>query len=269
MTFFFGEDFRKAVRGWQYPTAPMQGLWRGIGLFVLLFGVFEIIMVPVIAGLVTHFGFGVPLVEFMGPKGPSPEFMQGFLVGTFPAMLLLLVLNWGLMPRGLPQMQGRLPLAWARLGLVGWILVIALFMGVVTFVIAMAFHFVGVDTNSTKGLIESSMQDLARDKWRYALIIPGVALGAPVAEELLFRGYLFAALAPTRIGRVGAVLVTSALWSVAHAGPAPWAIVGGIFIMGLVLGVVLLRFGSLWVTIAMHATWNGVQSAMLFMLGNS
>jgi membrane protease YdiL (CAAX protease family) len=109
---------------------------------------------------------------------------------------------------------------------------------------------------------------VANNKWRFLLIVPGVALGAPVAEELLFRGFLFAALAPSRVGKAGTVLITSALWALAHAGPAPWVIVGGIFLMGIVLGVLLLRFGSLWLTIVLHAIWNGLQTWGLFNLGS-
>jgi uncharacterized protein len=117
-------------------------------------------------------------------------------------------------------------------------------------------------------MIEKSVEELAGNKARFAMVIPGVVLGAPVAEELLFRGFLFSALLPTRLGKTGTVLITAALWALAHAGPAPWVIVTGIFLMGIVLGVVLLRFGSLWVTIVLHALWNGIQVLGLFSVGS-
>ena len=44
----------------------------------------------------------------------------------------------------------------------------------------------------------------------------------------------------------------------------PWLAVGIIFVMGLVLGALLIRFGSLWVTMACHGIWNGVYALMIF-----
>ncbi len=265
---FFGEDFRKGLKGWLYPQEPMQGLWRGLGLFVLLFVIFEVVMVPLIGAVITHFGFGLPIAEFVGAGRASPQFIQGFMISMFPSMLLLCLLSWGLVQRGLPNLQGRLPFAWPRLGAAGWLIIIVGFLLLVGILITTVFSFAGADPESTKGLIEKSMAEVANNKWRFLLIVPGVALGAPVAEELLFRGFLFAALAPSRVGKAGTVLITSALWALAHAGPAPWVIVGGIFLMGIVLGVLLLRFGSLWLTIVLHAIWNGLQTWGLFNLGS-
>ena len=76
-----------------------------------------------------------------------------------------------------------------------------------------------------------------------------------MVEEFLFRGPLFSALAQTRIGRWGTVVLTSAGWSLMHM-TEPYFSIALIFIMGLVLGALLLRFGSLWVTIACHGVWN-------------
>jgi len=265
---FFGEDFRKGLRTWLYPQEPMQGLWRGIGLAVGLFLVFEVIMVPLIGACIARFGFGVELSELRGPDGLSQQFIQGFMISMFPSMLLLCLLSWGVVQRGLPGNKGTLPLNWPKLGIIGWLLIIVGFFVLVLLLITVLFAVTKVDSTTTKGLIEKSMQELAGNKLRFALTVPGVVLGAPVAEELLFRGYLFAALAPSRVGKFGAVIITAALWAVAHAGPAPWPIVGAIFMMGLVLGFVLLRFGSLWVTIVLHAMWNAIQTWGLFTVGS-
>jgi uncharacterized protein len=62
----------------------------------------------------------------------------------------------------------------------------------------------------------------------------------------------------------GAVVITAALWAVVHGASAPWLFVFVIFIMGLLLGWLLLRFGSLWVTIVVHAAWNGFSSLAIF-----
>ena len=263
-----GEDFLSASRVWLYPQERMQSFWRGLGLTLLLFSVFEALIVPTIAACIARFGFGMSISEFMGADGLTPQFMQAAMISMFPSMLLLCLLSWGLVPRGLPGKQGRLPFAWPRLGIGGWLIVIISFLVIVGLLVIGLFSLSGADPATSKGLVEKSIQQLAADKFRFALAVPGIVLGAPVAEELLFRGFLFAALLPTRLGKVGTVCITAVLWALAHAGPAPWVAVAGIFIIGLALGVILLRFGSLWITIVLHALWNGIQTLGLFYLGS-
>lgn len=264
----FGPDFRNARQAWLYPQERMQGLWRGLGLTLILFLAFELLLVPVFAACVARFGFSLPMSDFMGANGLSLQFMQAVMISMFPSMLLLCLLSWGLVQRGLPGKQGKLPLAWPKLGIGGWLIIIAAFFVVVGLLIFVLFSINGADPAASKGLVENTLQQLAADKFRFALAVPGVVLGAPVAEELLFRGYLFAALAPTRLGKVGTVILTAAIWALAHAGPAPWVAVAAIFIIGLALGVVLLRFGSLWITIVLHALWNSIQAYFIYALGS-
>ena len=53
-----------------------------------------------------------------------------------------------------------------------------------------------------------------------ALVIFGVAVAAPIAEEIAFRGYLFAALTTWR-GPWPAALVTGLLFGAAHVAVYP------------------------------------------------
>jgi membrane protease YdiL (CAAX protease family) len=112
-------------------------------------------------------------------------------------------------------------------------------------------------------MVKEAMFDLANEPLLFWLAFPAVALGAPLAEEFVFRGQLFAALAQSRAGYSGATLITSALWSLLHI-TEPWLAVGIIFMMGLALGTLLIRFGSLWVTMACHGIWNGLYSLAIF-----
>jgi hypothetical protein len=83
-----------------------------------------------------------------------------------------------------------------------------------------------------------------------------LAIGAPLSEELLFRGFLFGALAQSRLGSAGAALISSAAWAALHAG---YSLVGlaEVFTIGLLLSWLLWRTGSLRVTIFCHAVYNG------------
>jgi membrane protease YdiL (CAAX protease family) len=44
----------------------------------------------------------------------------------------------------------------------------------------------------------------------------------------------------------------------------PWLSIGLIFVMGLIFGWLMVRFGSLWLTIACHGLWNGFYSLLIY-----
>lgn len=98
--------------------------------------------------------------------------------------------------------------------------------------------------------------------WWIAFLI--VSVGAPLSEELLFRGYLFRAVAQTRIGVAGAALVTSGLFALVHS----YSVIGmvQVFVIGMLLAWALIRTGSLRVTMLIHGIHNGIQ-AMILMAG--
>jgi membrane protease YdiL (CAAX protease family) len=100
----------------------------------------------------------------------------------------------------------------------------------------------------------------------FYLIAAGLVIGGPLAEETTFRGQLFAALAQSRIGVPGASLVTSGLWACAHI-TEPLHVIALLFLMGLALSWLLVRFGSLWLPILCHAAWNGLQALALYGAG--
>ena len=77
---------------------------------------------------------------------------------------------------------------------------------------------------------------------------------APVFEELLFRGAMFAALL-RRWGIWAAVIVPSILWGLVHI-QYEWWLVAWIAGSGALLAMVRWRSGSLYPTVALHAAWN-------------
>jgi CAAX protease family protein len=96
--------------------------------------------------------------------------------------------------------------------------------------------------------------------WGLALLVVG--LGAPLAEELLFRGFLLSALAKTRTGFAGAALISKSLWTALHAGYSLIGIVE-VFTIGLFFSWMLWRTGSLRVPIFCHALYNSLIVCML------
>jgi hypothetical protein len=87
------------------------------------------------------------------------------------------------------------------------------------------------------------------------LLWVALVIGAPVAEEVFFRGFLFPGLAASRLGTVGTIVVTSALWAALHIQYEIYD-VGAIFVLGLLLGAARARTGSLVVPLILHAVVN-------------
>ena len=103
-------------------------------------------------------------------------------------------------------------------------------------------------------------QMINSESWWLTLLAVGV--GAPLSEELLFRGFLFSSLARSRIGFMGATVLTTAAWTALHGN---YSIVGLLEVgaIGLYLSWVLWRTGSLRVTIFCHALYNSLLTALL------
>ena len=87
----------------------------------------------------------------------------------------------------------------------------------------------------------------------YAFII---AIGAPISEEFLFRGFMLPALARSRIGFFGAAVITTLLWMALHFTYSIFGLIE-IVMIGLLLSWAVRKTGSLWAPIAIHAINNG------------
>ncbi len=103
---------------------------------------------------------------------------------------------------------------------------------------------------------------LAHGPWEVVLFA-SVIIGAPVAEEVVFRGVLFPALRP-RLGLRGALFLQAAVFSAIHLDP-----VGFVprLLLGVVFGELTLFTGSLWASIFAHALNNGVSSVFFLLNG--
>jgi hypothetical protein len=93
------------------------------------------------------------------------------------------------------------------------------------------------------------------------LIAASALLGAPLQEEIIFRGFFYMTL-KRYVGAVGAALLVSSLFAVCHgyAGVIP-----GLLILSFCETIALERFGSLWVCIVMHSCFNGLGLVQLYM----
>lgn len=95
----------------------------------------------------------------------------------------------------------------------------------------------------------------ARDAGTIWLVAIALVGAAPLAEELVFRGFMFRGLVASRVGVAGAILIPSAIWAVMHLQYSPFHLVH-IFIIGLLLGWLRWRAGSTTLTLILHAVIN-------------
>lgn len=95
----------------------------------------------------------------------------------------------------------------------------------------------------------------ARDSNTIWLLAIALVVAAPLAEELVFRGFMFRGLAASRVGVLGAILMPSAIWAVMHIQYSPFYLMH-IFVIGLLLGWLRWRSGSTTLTLLLHAIIN-------------
>lgn len=87
---------------------------------------------------------------------------------------------------------------------------------------------------------------------------------APIAEEVLFRGYFYPAL-KRHIGGVHSAWITAALFAGIHGNLAGFA---GLTVLALTLTIAFERTGSLLVSIIMHAGHNAITVMAMWHMTN-
>ena len=130
---------------------------------------------------------------------------------------------------------------------------------IVIALLGLAVVLVGTDLTSYltgRPLVPSVMVEAYRTSWLPGLVFAMVVL-APLGEETLFRGFLYAGIAASRAGPIVAVIVSTVIFSSLHV-QYDWYGVAGVAAIGLYLGVVRYQTRSLFLTMLLHAIGNGV-----------
>ncbi len=138
---------------------------------------------------------------------------------------------------------------------------IGLPLGVATQLVLVPLLYVPLESIWPKTFGSDQIEKRARDLWDNAsgasavLLIVIVVIGAPLVEELVYRGLLQGA-AGRRLhqwrGWLALVLV-AALFALVHFVPVEYP---GLFLVGLVLGTCALRTGRLGMSVLAHFAFN-------------
>ncbi|NJM30045.1 MAG: CPBP family intramembrane metalloprotease [Rhizobiales bacterium] len=243
----------------------------------LLFPLIAAVMLIVVNQVLQYFSaIGLGPLLFGAESLETRAGMKAALVGILPVSLLTVLLALvlaratGCDPRKVLALRG------PGLSVPRWVGTVLLFLSAMYAFIMLIVLALGLDINDytpgpdgaspdsgSAGLVKETMYDIANEPWLFWLVLPSVVIGAPLAEEFVFRGHAFAALRNSKAGPLGAVLVTSSVWALLHS-TEPWLSIGLIFGMGIALGLLLLRYGSIWVTVACHGVWNGIFALVTF-----
>ena len=192
---------------------------------------------------------------------PSLGTPLGYVVLTdqafnMAAIALLGLMAFGFSPRrhlGLARPPARLILLVAAFAAANFVVAAVLSTGVNDWLFTaesvrdqgrlLADSFLAVDTTAEK-------------IWLFLAMV----VGAPIAEELFFRGLLQNLL--VRWLRPGAgILLTALVFTAFHFVPLRFSLV---FEMALILGLLYHRSGFLWLGIVFHAVTNGVAQGVLY-----
>src|SRR5207248_8064904 len=111
---------------------------------------------------------------------------------------------------------------------------------------------------------EKLLEKLGSDEGTLLLLLSAglTCVVAPICEEILFRGFIFAALRNWR-GTLPAALITGLLFGGVHAGSAPALDLVPLAVLGFALCLLYQRTGSLYPCIVAHSLNNSIAFAAL------
>jgi uncharacterized protein len=132
-----------------------------------------------------------------------------------------------------------------------------LLIGIVAlFVLVMGWDLVSRMTGRevTPGFMGDVLQSARADGALWLLVL-AFCVAAPVSEELFARGFLYRGWSESFLGPVGAILLSSMVWTALHL-QYDWFFFGEVFSIGLLLGYLRYRSNSTWLTIILHGLNN-------------
>lgn len=104
--------------------------------------------------------------------------------------------------------------------------------------------------------------------WQYILAFVTLVVLAPLAEELLFRGYVYSKLrkiAPMAV----AIIINASVFGLMHLWGGPdqplqWLVMFDTFVLSIFLCLLREYTGAIWASVLLHMIKNGLAFYMLF-----
>jgi uncharacterized protein len=126
-----------------------------------------------------------------------------------------------------------------------------------------------IGRDSAPGFMIDVLKSARTDGALWLLVI-AFAIVAPMSEELLVRGFLYRGWSESVLGSVGAIFLSSLVWTAVHLQYAlDWFPFLEVFSIGLLLGYLRYRTRSTWLTIILHGLNNLGAVVQTFLLAGS
>ena len=241
------------------PARPSRRWWAL--LYVPAWVVFSFAAAQVVVGILVQLlvWLGVPLKQL------DSAVLQTSVAGLIYAISLVIVIGapwWLKKVRTSREVLGltRLPrwtdILLAPAAFIIYGLISAILLAVISYFLS------GVDWTQ----VQQVGFDSLHARYEYILAFTTLVIVAPIAEETLFRGYLFGNL-KRRVPVWLAILVTSLIFGALHLGitaPLQWNVALDTFALSIILCGLRLITGSIWAGILLHILKNGIAYYILF-----
>lgn len=96
------------------------------------------------------------------------------------------------------------------------------------------------------------------------LMLATICLVGPIVEELVFRGWLFRQIEQTKFGSIGALFLSSILFTVIHTQYDSFITVIMIFMQSLFLGFIRYKTCNISYSIVIHILFNSLTTITVF-----
>ena len=100
------------------------------------------------------------------------------------------------------------------------------------------------------------------------LLVIAFCVVAPITEEFFARGFLYRGWSETFLRPAGAILLSSAVWTMMHL-QYNWFFLAQVFSIGLLFGYLRYRSNSTWLPIVLHGINNLAATAQTFLVASS
>jgi len=224
---------------------PVSGIFLGLSIFIA-----AQIITAIILGILAEVS-GVSVTEYFGQNPVLVSFVGAVLFGSMTVGLV----HWATKDYGFwtslkltkPKLES---LVWVFPALVGYVIL----SGMLYALVSVLFPETNLDQEQVLGF------ENATSFGQQIIAFIALVVIAPIAEEILFRGYTFQGVRRKFSWPVAAV-VSAGLFGLAHM-----QLNVGIdtFALGFVACVLLEKTGSLWPAILLHAIKNSIAFYILF-----
>lgn len=142
--------------------------------------------------------------------------------------------------------------AWLAIAVLGYFVALSVALVIVS-------NVPGFDSEQTQDIGYGAVAG-----WQLLFAFIGLVILPPLAEEMMFRGFMYRGLAG-KWPKLVAALITSLLFAVVHF---QWNVGVDVFVLSLVLIWLYERTNNLWMCVFLHAFKNGLAFLALFVFAS-